>query len=204
MRANFLPTALLALISAVGCTSMPADRGAGFGYAMPKQVDICHGYSCAFRSKLDLGVKDGQRFRAILLKGAASPGAERVAISRAVQYFEERSYQSTGVRDLPKAEFGAARIKGQMDCVDESTNTRTLLAYLEERGLLKHHKVENNASRGFLIDGRYPHWTAVVRDPAGVRWAVDSWYAPMSGAPDIIPMTEWTPRGYLSSGALDS
>ena len=60
-----------------------------------------------------------------------------------------------------------------MDCVDEATNTHALLVYLAKRGMLKHHKVERNASRGHFIDGRYPHWTAVISDPKGVTWAVD-------------------------------
>ena len=90
-----------------------------------------------------------------------------------------------------------------MDCIDESTNTRTLLVYLADRKLLRHHTVGMNASRGFLVDGRYPHSTAVIRDASGVRWAVDSWYAPMGGSPDILPLGQWMPRGFLASGALN-
>lgn len=90
-----------------------------------------------------------------------------------------------------------------MDCVDESTNTDALLRYLQGRGLLTHHKVEPRTSRGFLLDGRYPHWTAVIGAPDGVKWVVDSWYAPMGGAPDIFPLSEWKQRGVLESGALD-
>ncbi len=78
-----------------------------------------------------------------------------------------------------------------------------LLRYLQGRGLLKYHKVEARTSRGFLFDGRYPHWTAVIRAPDGVKWVVDSWYAPMGGIPDISPLSDWKPRGLLSSGALD-
>ena len=171
--------------------------------AVTKRIDICHGYSCAFRSRLDLGPNDAKRFASILASGQASPQAERAAIARAVSYFETRAQQVTGVRDQPKSEFGASKVRGQMDCVDESTNTNALLRYLEGRGLLKYHKVEARTSRGFLLDGRYPHSTAVVRAPDGVKWVVDSWYAPMGGAPDIIPLSDWKVRGVLESGALD-
>ena len=82
--------------------------------------------------------------------GAHRPRRERAAISEAVQYFEERAFQVTGVRDMPQAEFGAAQQKGQMDCVDESTNTHALLVYLAERGLLKFHKVERKATPRLL------------------------------------------------------
>jgi hypothetical protein len=169
----------------------------------PKLITICHGYGCSFRSKLTLSPADGARFRSIMQAGAASPQAERAAISSAVQYFEQRSFQVIGVRDKPKAEFGASHIKGQMDCVDESTNTRALLLYLAERGLLKFHKVGRNVSRGMFLDGRYPHFTAIVIDPGGTKWVVDSWYAPTGGAPDIFPYSQWKVRGVFESGALN-
>jgi hypothetical protein len=196
---------LLLPVLAGGCSTASPGSGSDIelGYALPKRIDICHGYGCSYRSKLDLDARDGERFRAIMAAGAASPAAEREAISKADQYFEERAYAVTGIRDRPRADVaGAAR--GQMDCVDESTNTNALLVYLAERRLLRHHKVEKRETRGFFLDGRYPHWTAVISDPAGVKWVVDSWYAPMGGAPDIIPLSQWKPRGFLASGALDS
>jgi hypothetical protein len=169
----------------------------------PKLIEICHGYDCSFRTKLMLGAADGARFRSIMRTGASSPAAERAALKKAVQYFEERSYQVIGVRDRPKAAFIGARIKGQMDCIDESTNTTALLHYLAERGLLKFHKVGRKVSRGIFLDGRYPHWTAIVVDRAGTKWVVDSWYKPTGGAPDIFPYEQWKVRGQLESGALD-
>ncbi|WP_269930006.1 hypothetical protein [Aminobacter sp. HY435] len=185
-------------MSVAGSFFQPANAASGAA-----RLTICHGYGCAFRARLDLGPADARRLAAILSAGRASPAAERAAIAKAVSYFEKRAQQVTGVRDQPKSEFGASKIKGQMDCVDESTNTDALLRYLQGRGLLKHHKVQSRTSRGFLLDGRYPHWTAVVSSPDGVKWAVDSWYAPMGGAPDILPLNEWKQRGVLESGALD-
>jgi hypothetical protein len=189
---------LLAALVATGCTTdMPATATTG-----SERLEICHGYGCTFRSKLQLGAPDERRFASIMAAGGKSPAAERAAISNAVRYFEGRTRQLTGVADQPKSEFGASGVRGQMDCVDESTNTNTLLKYLERHGLLRHHDVIRNASRGFLVDGRYPHSTAVIRDPAGVKWVVDSWYAPMGGAPDILPLSDWLPRGFLASGEL--
>jgi hypothetical protein len=185
------------LLAASCTTDMPATPTTA-----SEQVEICHGYGCTFRTKLRLAAPDEKRFASIMAAGAKSPAAERAAISTAVRYFEDRTRQLTGVADQPKSEFGAAGVRGQMDCVDESTNTHTLLKYLEWHGLLRHHAVAMNASRGFLVDGRYPHSTAVIRDPAGVKWVVDSWYAPMGGAPDILPLSDWLPRGFLHSGEL--
>jgi hypothetical protein len=184
----------------VGICDTYAAKLEGDGQA---RIDVCHGYSCKFRSKLILGNADARRLGSILASGRGSAKAERKAISRAVRYFEDRAYSVIGIRDEPRSKFGASGIRGQMDCIDESTNTRALLLYLADRKLLAHHSVGRNSSRGLLIDGRYFHSTAVIRDRAGVKWAVDSWYAPMGGAPDILPLSEWEPRGFLSSGALD-
>ena len=89
-----------------------------------------------------------------------------------------------------------------MDCIDKSTNTRTLLKYLESHGLLRYHDVMMNASRGFFVDGRYPHSTAVIRDASGMKWVVDSWYAPWAARRIFCLSATWLPRGFLESGEL--
>ncbi len=61
---------VLALFAIAGCTSVPSKPVTEFAYAMPKRIDICHGYGCTYRAKLDLGPKDGQKFKAILSQGA--------------------------------------------------------------------------------------------------------------------------------------
>ena len=187
---------------AAGCVSGPEGGSHGLEPG-DRQIDVWHGYSGKYKSKLTLGAADARHFASILAAGQKSPQAERAAIARAVSYFESRTFDVTGIRDDPQSKFGASGVRGQMDCIDESTNTRALLLYLENRKLLQHHTVARNASRGLLVDGRYFHNTAVVRDASGVKWAVDSWYAPMGGAPDILPLSDWMPRGFLGSGALN-
>jgi hypothetical protein len=186
----------------VGCTSVSENSSQSVKPA-GKQVKVCHGYSCRYQSNLVLGTADALRFASILAAGKKSSRDERSAIAQAVRYYERRTFDAIGIRDEPKSKLGASGVRGQMDCVDESTNTRTLLVYLAEQKLLRHHTVAMNSSRGFLVDGRYPHSTAVIRDVSGVKWAVDSWYAPMGGAPDILLLSEWKPRGFLGSGALN-
>ncbi|WP_292600543.1 hypothetical protein [Mesorhizobium sp.] len=195
----FARSTFLTVVIAAGGSAAAGDLAA----TASKRIPICHGYSCNYRTMLALGPGDGARFRSVLRAGAGSPQAERAAISKAVRYFEQRILRATGIRDLPQSEFGASRIRGQMDCVDESTNTHALLVYLAERKLLRFHKVEDKASRGLFVDGRYPHWTAVISDRKGTEWVVDSWYAPMGGAPDVFPLSQWKKRGVLESGALD-
>ncbi len=167
------------------------------GLASAQTFSVCHGYECYYRSKVTLTSKEEQRIRGLLQAGGRSADGERKALRAAVAIVEQRSTATIGVRDKPKMQFGKARIRGQMDCIDESTNTDTFLHYLQSRGWLKHHSVARRASRGAFFDGRYPHWTAVIEDRQGQRWAVDSWYEAGGGPPDIMPLQQWKRRGYM-------
>ncbi len=167
-----------------------------FSAASAQVFRICHGYDCYYQTKVTLTPNDEMRIRTLLKKAARSANDERKALRKAVAILEERSTIVIGVRDKPKMQFGKARIKGQMDCVDESINTDNFLRYLETRGWLKYHTSAKRATRGSFIDGRYPHWTAVIKDNTGQSWAVDSWYEAGGGLPDIMPLQEWKRRGY--------
>ena len=155
----------------------------------------CYSYGCRARAVIRLSGQDARRFAEIFARSGASAEGERRAISDAVRHYENLATAAIGVRDLPKSPVIPSGLRGQMDCIDESRNTRHLLLYLKMRGLLRHHTVERNVSRGMLLDGRYFHSTAVVRASDGRRWAVDSWYEAGGGAPDIIPLDEWRQRG---------
>ena len=192
IRPLILMLSTAALIA--GCTSSGGPR---VPTTEPGRIEVCHGYGCHYRTRLDLTEGDARRFAAIMAAGAASPDAERRAVAKAVQYFETRATAAIGVRDRPKSDFGKGKERGQMDCVDESTNTRALLFYLERRGMLQHHTVAGFVQRGFLFDGRYPHATAVLTAPDGTRWAVDSWFEAGGGAPDIMPLSDWMKRGVM-------
>ncbi|MHC1549224.1 hypothetical protein [Phyllobacterium sp. K27] len=157
---------------------------------------VCHGYGCTFKTTVTLTPVERSKIASIMNGGRKSAAAERAAVRRAVQIFERRSTQVIGVRDRPKMDFGKGREKGQMDCVDEAANTGSFLSYLLRTGLLRHHTVENRDSRGSFFDGRYPHFTAVLRDRSGTSWAVDSWYEPAGGPPDVMRISEWKNRGY--------
>ena len=156
---------------------------------------ICHGYDCHYRTKLILSANDQAHIAKIMKNAGSSAQKERDALRNAIAYFEERSTKAIGIRDNPRMEFGKGRVRGQMDCVDESLNTTNFLKYLADKNLLKQHKVSRRDSRGFFLDGRYPHWTAVIIDQSGIKWAVDSWYEAGGGKPDIMPFHEWKKRG---------
>jgi hypothetical protein len=164
--------------------------------AQAQSFRVCHGYGCFFQTSVTLTGADRSRIASIMASGSKSAEAERAAVRRAVQVFERRSTQVIGVADRPKMDFGHGREKGQMDCVDESTNTDHFLRYLQSTGLLRFHTVSRRDARGSFFDGRYPHFTAVLKDGSGTLWAVDSWYEPAGGPPDVMRLAEWKGRGY--------
>lgn len=195
-RINSIWPALLVGLSVgvAGCTSTP--EVAEETPAPSAQLQVCHGYDCHFKTKVTFSARDA-RVVAGYFRGARTPAAERAAISRAVQYFENMATKTIGVADRGMSAFLGAKERGQMDCLDEAANTNTLLRYLAGRRLLKHHKVGQNVSRGFLLDARYFHAAASITDSAGTRWAVDSWYGAAGQPPQIMPLSEWRTSGTL-------
>lgn len=107
-------------------------------------------------------------------------------------WMEERVGGSVGSHiDIGGLDLQNAGKHGQMDCIDETTNTTAYLLILQNEGLLRHHTVAHPVARGFFLDGRYPHATAVITAQDGEQWAVDPW--PYANAEDVDVMTldEW-------------
>jgi hypothetical protein len=51
-------------------------------------------------------------------------------------------------------------------------------------------------SRGYLLDFRYPHATAVVANRmSGARWAIDPWPKRNGQRPDTLPIAVWLKGG---------
>lgn len=178
-----------------GCAALQDSTPVPIAHVSTKVVQICHGYNCRRKARYDIGA-DRARFAAIMAAGKSSPAAERAAIGRAEMFYEDQVSKVIGVRDKAGAAQGDSGKVGQMDCIDELTNTHTLLVYLAENEWLKYHRVLPNVSRGFFFDGRYPHATAVVSEiSTGKDWAVDSWFGPAGAPPDILPLNKWMSYG---------
>ncbi|PPE79842.1 hypothetical protein C3941_12230 [Kaistia algarum] len=162
-------------------------------------IRYCHGYGCAMRSPVRLSGGDLATLRRMLASGSGSPSAERAAIGRADQWFERLAGRQTGTsKDGAKDVYQLFTPPSEIDCVDEATNTTTLLNLIQSRGWLRHHKVGSIDRRGFLVDGRYPHHTATIRDKSsGVVWVVDSWVRANGEPPDIKPLSVWKDEGGL-------
>jgi hypothetical protein len=194
----FIPAALLLLLmtSPIAAASpRPQSWFGQQGYVTPTGARIiaCHGYGCSRRLAISVeGVWLG-RARAALRAGQGSPEAERRALGDVVKAYTAYLAASFGGKpDDPGSPARMSGVSGQMDCLDETANTTSLLLVLQEQGLLAHHVVEHPESRGFFFDGRYPHFTAVIAEKrTGSTWAVDPWDRAPGQKPEILPLDQW-------------
>jgi hypothetical protein len=157
-------------------------------------VVVCHDFGCAQRTPVGLSSGDLATLTSLLAPGRASAEAERRAVAAAGAWFDRRIGPTAGTthRVARATGLGGQDTVGQMDCIDTSRNSTSLLLILEQLHLLRHHKVEAPEARGFLLDGRGPHATAVLTDiHTGKKWAVDSWTHKYGEQPDIMPLDVW-------------
>jgi hypothetical protein len=165
------------------------------GYAAPTSTQIiaCHGYGCARRMPVPIRGPWFERAAALLSAARSSPAAERAALRKVVRLYTGMLGASFGGRpDRPRSPPGESGRNGQMDCLDATANTTSLLLVLQDARLLTHHRVERPQSRGIFLDGRYPHFTAVIMEKRGSgRWAIDPWARPPGQDPDILPLGVW-------------
>jgi len=165
------------------------------GYVPPSgnRIIACHGYGCSRRVALAMDVSWFNRASVLLRRGRGSPEAERQAIGEVVRiYTAHLAREFGGEPDRPGSPPQMSGVHGQMDCIDETANTTSLLLILQEQGLLAHHQVERPQSRGLFIDGRYPHVTAIITEKrTGREWAVDPWRKAPGQQPEILPLVQW-------------
>jgi hypothetical protein len=156
-------------------------------------IAICHGFGCKYRDELGLTAQDWKALTIMLTAGKASAMAERKAIGNAGAWFDRRFGPVAGtVGHVSRANRYYMFDKRQMDCIDSSRNTTSLLLVLSQLDLLRFHEVAEPVARGYLIDGRPPHVTAVlVENGTGTEWAVDSWTRSYGEAPEIMQLSQW-------------
>jgi hypothetical protein len=204
-RARVITTVAI-VITACSLRSTPAattgDGGAGFLEKLslsptPSQsLVVCHGFGCAYRDQI---VLTPARI-AFLRRALGTPRSareERRAVAGIVAWFDREVGRVAGtVGRVAYADATTGNRPAQMDCIDLTANITELLIVLDRNDLLKFHHVGEPVSRGFIIDGKRPHTTAVITETAtGVQWSVDSWTKAYGQRPDIMTIGEWESRG---------
>jgi hypothetical protein len=157
---------------------------------VPQRFSFCYHGSCAETTVTGFSNSEWQRVRKVFLARTTAAG-ERVYIRKAIALMEQIIGEKTGT-DIDRAgTFEHLGEEGQLDCIDESTNTTFYLMMLVNDGLIRWHSVEDRSSRGFFLRG-WPHTTAVIRDRhSDTQYAVDSWFLDNGKPPYIIPLEKW-------------
>jgi hypothetical protein len=151
---------------------------------------VCYDFECATRQPVSLTDAEWQEIRRLFIPMSSSPGAERRRIRKAIALFETQVGRYTGTTaDIGKNSTGNGK-PGQMDCIDESTNTTTYLALLQNAGLLRWHTVGERIMRRRWVFGQ--HWGATIMDTTdGLRYVVDSWHLDNGKPPFIQELADW-------------
>ncbi len=156
----------------------------------PAHFNICYDYGCASLAWVKLSEDQWQQVSAVFAPPAATPAVERERIRRAIALLESIAGPMTGTAHDKGGTFAGFGQTGQMDCIDESTNTTIYLTMLQKYGLLRWHNVGDRSTRWLLF--RWPHTTAVIEERAsGREWAVDSWFLDNGEPPFVLPLETW-------------
>lgn len=160
--------------------------------ATPERFSVCHGYGCVFRTPASLTQDQWEKVLNLFQQPASDAKSERRKVAKAIALMELFVGEMVGT-SLDKG--GAAFIytdSGQMDCIDETVNSSLYLNFLETAGLLFWHEVAPPGRRGFFLDGKWPHNTAVLKEKeTGNLYAVDSWFFENGEEPAIVSLQEW-------------
>ena len=156
-------------------------------------MTICYGFVCRRREIPDFTPADKKALTQILAAGRSSAAAERVAVQKAVVWFDRRVGPVIGTdKRIANADFRSFDDRHNFDCWDTTRNTTSLLLVLQDWGLLKFHGVGAPHYRGNALVLQTPHNTAVLVDRASrAEWVVDMWPRGYAQMPDVMPVEQW-------------
>jgi len=194
LRLGFALSAALLATPATALDPIIEEIGSQFAQAsLPypniDRVVVCHGFACKFRTLIGFDVADHTELRKIMAK-VGTPEAERAAMAKAVAWYGRRIAPEAGTAGArARAAISDSGDPSQIDCVESSLNTTSILLMLQQLGLFRYHRVEPYVSR-MTLD--WVHSTAVLTDlKSGKKWAVDSWVRNSGEPPDVRPLADW-------------
>lgn len=152
----------------------------------------CYGYGCPSHFLVELNKQDYARIDKIFKPASKTAAQERARLETAIGEFEKIVGPMTGT-DKDVGDTFKKTGDGQLDCVDESTNTTIYLDLLQQMGHLKFHEIEQPQIRLPISGGGWwVHQTAVIRDmETRERYAVDSWFDDNGHPAYVVPFDAW-------------
>ena len=158
----------------------------------PAKFSVCHGNSCRLRTEVSLSAAEWAQVRALFDPQPVDAGAERHQIARATALLEVfTGRQADTLEDAPG--MGVHwNPDGQLDCIDEATNSTAYLRMMAADGLIRFHDIGLPANR-FVITAWGPSNSATIKERAtGKVYAVDSYFRANGEPADILPLDVWT------------
>jgi hypothetical protein len=157
----------------------------------PSTFGVCSNHGCNRVSHVSLTGKEWQRATQPLTESLTGPVGERRAIAESIARLEQVTGKYAGTANDKGENLRGFGEPGQMDCIDESTNTTTYLRMIEVAGFLQWHEVPGTRTR-FGIRAGFPHTTAIIREKdTGALYAVDSWFHDNGEKPVIVEYRKW-------------
>jgi len=157
----------------------------------PAKFSICHGNSCRLRSQISLSAAEWAQVRALFDPAPDDARTERQRIARATGLLEILVGGQAGTLDDAPGMGVHWNPDGQLDCIDEATNSTEYLRMMAADGLIRFHDVGLPANR-FVVTAWGPSNTATIRERAtGKVFAVDSYFRANGQPSDILPLDVW-------------
>jgi len=167
--------------------SVPGQAQAGADLPI---ITICYNYSCKRTALVRPAADEWQLVIDQFRPAAHSATAEREMIRHAIAMLESIAGKQTPTfRDRGRNPI-VDDWPGQMDCIDESTNTKHYLDLLQDRGLLHWHRVAERAYRApYILD---QHWAGQITELATLdNYVIDSWHLDNGYPPYVQTLRDW-------------
>lgn len=163
----------------------------------PASFSICHGHTCRFIAAAGFSAREWQSIETAFVGGSISAERERHILPLIIGMMETIVGAQTGTGGDLAENHARHGESGQMDCIDESSNTLTYLTLLDNEKLLRWHRVGARLNRGpYTLVMQAPHSAAeMIELGTGTRYAVDSWFGANGDPAMVVSQAKWS-RGY--------
>lgn len=163
----------------------------------PANFSICHGHTCRFIAEAGFSASEWQSIETAFAGSFASAERERDILPLIIGMMETIVGAQTGTGGDLAENHARHGESGQMDCIDESSNTLTYLTLLDNARLLRWHRVGTRLNRGpYSFVMQAPHSAAeMIERATGTRYAVDSWFGANGEPAMVVSQAMWS-RGY--------
>lgn len=186
--------AISAILLLSGCQANEEHRVAKLLEAnpTPAKFSLCHGNSCRLRTDVSLSEAEWAQVRALFDPLPEDALTERRRIARATGLLETFTGRQAGTSEDAPGMGVHWNPDGQLDCIDEATNSTAYLRMMAGDGLIRFHDIGLPANR-FVITAWGPSNTATITERAtGKVYAVESYFRNNGEPAYVLPLDIWT------------